>query len=61
MIDPIVFIKQKWVNSKQLLGKLAALHHKGQPVLVGTVSIEKNEVLSRLLTKAKIPHQLLKC
>ena len=35
------------------------LHTKGQPVLLGTVSIEKNEVLSNLLKKAKIPHQLL--
>ncbi len=35
------------------------LHEKGQPVLLGTVSIEKNEVLSNLLTKAAIPHQVL--
>lgn len=39
--------------------ELQMLHQKGQPVLVGTVSIEKNEVLSQLLTKAKIPHQVL--
>ncbi|MBE6960853.1 MAG: preprotein translocase subunit SecA [Ruminococcaceae bacterium] len=32
---------------------------KGQPVLVGTVSIEKNETLSRLLTRAGIRHNLL--
>ena len=30
-----------------------------QPVLVGTVSIEKSEVLSELLKKRKIPHQVL--
>jgi preprotein translocase subunit SecA len=35
------------------------LHTKGQPVLIGTVSIEKNELLSEALTKAKIPHQML--
>ena len=34
-------------------------HAKGQPVLVGTVSIEKNELLSRLLTKAGIKHNVL--
>ena len=32
---------------------------KGQPILVGTVSIEKSEVLSDLLKKRKIPHQVL--
>lgn len=34
-------------------------HEKGQPVLVGTVSVTKNEKLSRLLKKEGIPHQLL--
>ncbi len=34
-------------------------HEKGQPVLVGTVSIEKSEYLSRLLKKEKIPHNVL--
>lgn len=42
-----------------LIGDVKDLHKKGQPVLIGTVSIEKNEILSELLTKAKIPHQLL--
>jgi len=32
---------------------------KGQPVLVGTTSIEKNEIISRLLKHKKIPHQVL--
>ncbi len=44
---------------KAIARELKMLHLKGQPVLVGTVSIEKNEVLSELLTKAKIPHQVL--
>jgi len=44
---------------KAIVREIATLHHKGQPVLLGTVSIEKNEVLSKLLTKAKIPHQVL--
>ena len=34
-------------------------HAKGQPVLVGTVSIEKNELLGKLLQREKIPHNLL--
>lgn len=39
--------------------EVKALHTKGQPVLIGTVSIEKNEKLSHLLTKASVPHQML--
>jgi preprotein translocase subunit SecA len=44
---------------KQIIKEIKALHAKGQPVLIGTNSIEKNEVLSDLLTKAKLPHQML--
>lgn len=35
------------------------LHSKGQPVLLGTASIEKNEMLGAMLRKAKVPHQVL--
>ncbi|MFH1171558.1 MAG: preprotein translocase subunit SecA [bacterium] len=35
------------------------LHRKGQPVLLGTISIEKNEVLSQLLHEARVPHEVL--
>ena len=34
-------------------------HEKGQPVLVGTISIEKNELISNLLRKRHIPHEVL--
>ncbi|MEE8288130.1 MAG: preprotein translocase subunit SecA [Nitrosomonadaceae bacterium] len=34
-------------------------HQRGQPVLVGTTSIENNELLSGLLNQSKLPHQLL--
>jgi preprotein translocase subunit SecA len=34
-------------------------HERGQPVLVGTTSIENSEMISELLTKAKLPHQVL--
>jgi preprotein translocase subunit SecA len=34
-------------------------HERGQPVLVGTTSIENNELLSGLLTRDKLPHQVL--
>jgi len=39
--------------------KIKALHGKGQPVLVGTVSIEKNELLSAYLKHEGVPHQIL--
>jgi len=39
--------------------QVKTLHEKGQPVLVGTVAIEKNELLSAYLTAEGIPHQVL--
>ncbi len=44
---------------KAIIKEIKMLHTKGQPVLIGTASIEKNEVLSQLLKKANIPHQIL--
>ncbi|HSX29126.1 MAG TPA: preprotein translocase subunit SecA [Candidatus Saccharimonadales bacterium] len=44
---------------KAIVNEVKMLHTKGQPVLLGTVSIEKNEVLSNMLSKAGIPHELL--
>lgn len=42
-----------------IVNEIAELHEKGQPVLVGTISIEKSEVLSQLLKKAGVPHNIL--
>jgi preprotein translocase subunit SecA len=42
-----------------IIGDIKECHGRGQPVLVGTVSIESSEHLSRLLHKEKIPHQVL--
>ncbi len=42
-----------------LVRKIKELHEKGQPVLVGTASIEKNEIISEYLTKNGIPHNIL--
>jgi preprotein translocase subunit SecA len=39
--------------------RVKELHEKGQPVLIGTVSIEKNELLSKYLTADGIPHEVL--
>ncbi|MDG4647037.1 preprotein translocase subunit SecA [Roseibacterium sp. SDUM158017] len=42
-----------------IVAAIREAHEKGQPVLVGTTSIEKSEMLSQLLTKAKLPHNVL--
>ena len=44
---------------KALATKVRELHTKGQPVLIGTVSIDDNEVVGRVLESAKIPHEIL--
>lgn len=44
---------------KALSKKVKELHLKGQPVLIGTVSIEKNELLSAYLRQEGIPHEVL--
>src|SRR3954462_11234954 len=38
---------------------IRSCHERGQPVLVGTTSIENSELLSGLLDKVKLPHQVL--
>ena len=49
------------VNGKYnaILRQIAECHEKGQPVLVGTVSVEKSELLSKLLARTGIPHTVL--
>ncbi|MDB5186184.1 MAG: secA [Candidatus Saccharibacteria bacterium] len=44
---------------KAIIREVKTLNQKGQPVLIGTNSIEKNEILTNLLEKSKIPHQIL--
>ncbi len=47
---------EKW---KAVVEDIRDCHQRGQPVLVGTTSIEVNEFLSGVLTKEKLPHQVL--
>jgi preprotein translocase subunit SecA len=42
-----------------IVAEIKEAHEKGQPVLVGTTSIEKSEMLSQLLTQAKLKHNVL--
>ena len=44
---------------RAVIQQIKECHEKGQPVLVGTVSIEKNELLSKLLSREGIKHNLL--
>jgi preprotein translocase subunit SecA len=39
--------------------KIKELHEKGQPVLVGTISVEKSEIMNKLLQKLGVPHNVL--
>ncbi len=48
--------KGKWLAVVQ---EVKERHEKGQPVLIGTVSIEKNELLGELLRAAGVPHKML--
>ncbi len=48
--------KEKW-NS--IVEEIAEVHERGQPVLVGTISIESSEQLSAMLTRRGIPHEVL--
>ena len=44
---------------RALINEIEERHKKGQPVLVGTIAIETNELISSMLTKKHIPHEVL--
>ena len=56
--DDVIYVdaRQKF---EAICDEIARLHNKGQPVLVGTISIERSEVLSALLTRRGVPHEVL--
>ena len=56
--EDAVYKTEQW-KYRAVIRQVKECHEKGQPVLVGTVSIEKNELLSRMLTKEGIRHNLL--
>jgi preprotein translocase subunit SecA len=56
---PDVVYKTEDAKFRAVVEDIAERHKRGQPVLVGTISIEKSEKLSRLLRKKGIPHQVL--
>jgi len=48
--------EEKWRNAAK---EIKELHEKGQPVLVGTISVEKSELLSRMLRQLGVRHEVL--
>ena len=57
--NPDVVYKTIKGKYKCLVDEIVETYEKGQPVLVGTVSIDKSEVISGMLKKKGIPHQVL--
>ena len=56
---PDVVYKNEAGKDRAIIRQIIECHAKGQPVLVGTISIEKSEYLSSLLKKQGIPHNVL--
>ena len=57
--QPDKVYKTEEAKFEAVVNDVAERHARGQPVLLGTVSIERSELLSRLLTKRGIPHEVL--
>ncbi len=56
--DDLIFQTEQG-KFKAIAKKVRELHEKGQPVLIGTVSVEKNELLGAFLKREGIPHEIL--
>ena len=56
---PDVVYKNENGKNRAIIDQIAACYQKGQPVLVGTVSIEKSEYISSLLKRRGVPHTVL--
>ena len=56
---PDVVYKNEAGKFRAIVQQVKECHAKGQPVLVGTISIEKSEILSKLLKREGIPHNVL--
>ena len=56
---PDVVYKTEAGKFRAIIRQVELCHEKGQPVLVGTVSIERSEILSKLLKRTGIPHSVL--
>jgi len=57
--EPDLIFKSEEAKFAAVVDDIAGRHERGQPVLVGTASVAKSELLSRLLAQTGIPHQVL--
>jgi len=57
--NPDLVFSSEMGKFKAVVSEIEKVHVKGQPVLVGTVSVEKSELVSSLLKKKGVPHQVL--
>lgn len=57
--NPDVIFQTEQGKFHNAIEQIKKCHEKGQPVLVGTISIEKSEQLSKMLKKARVPHNVL--
>ena len=57
--EPDLVYKSELGKFQAVVGDIVERHRKGQPVLVGTVSVEKSEELSSLLKRSGVPHEVL--
>ncbi|MBN2332724.1 MAG: preprotein translocase subunit SecA [Deltaproteobacteria bacterium] len=57
--NPDVIYKTKLEKYKAVVEEIIDCHHRGQPVLVGTISIDDSEKLSRMLVKKGVKHEVL--
>jgi preprotein translocase subunit SecA len=57
--NPDMVYKTTRAKYAAIAEEIRQLHEKGQPILVGTTSIEKNDIISNLLKRKKIPHNVL--
>ncbi len=57
--NPDVIFQTEQGKFHNVIEQIKVCHEKGQPVLVGTISIEKSELLSKMLKRAKVPHNVL--
>ena len=54
-----LIFKSRREKFNAVVNKIQELHDKGQPILIGTASVDASETLSRMLKRAKIPHEVL--
>jgi preprotein translocase subunit SecA len=56
---PDLIYKSEAAKFDAVAGEIEERHAEGQPMLIGTTSVDKSEMLSRLLTKRGVPHEVL--